>query len=322
MTWSGLCHDLSVLDKAKMRALLREVYPTAPTGKISNNLGQIWAFSHLIKPADWIALPSKQKAAIHIAEATGTYRFHPKGPDPLYHSIAVKWLETDIPRSNFDQDILYSLGAFMTICQVYRNDAEARVRAMATNGWKSKLVSATLVAEASEEDELPVETPANLEQIARDQIAKFILARFKGHNMARLIDALLQAQGYTTYMSPPGPDKGIDILAAPGLLGFGSPRICVQVKTGQSPLERTVLDQLIGVMQKVQAEQGLLVSWGGFKSSIDQEEASQFFRVRLWDQDDVIDQLLTHYDQLSDDLRAELPLKRFWTIAETEDESE
>lgn len=46
------------------------------------------------------------------------------------------------------------------------------------------------------------------------------------------------------------------------------------------------LDQLIGAMQNVQASHGLLVSWGGFKSSVDKEEATQFFRVRpnIWKQ--------------------------------------
>ena len=44
--------------------------------------------------------------------------------------------------------------------------------------------------------------------------------------MARLVDAVLRAQGYTTYLSPEGPDKGIDILAAPEPMGFGT-RECV-----------------------------------------------------------------------------------------------
>ena len=34
-------------------------------------------------------------------------------------------------------------------------------------------------------------------------------------------------------------------------------------------------------MQNVQAEQGLPVSWGGFKNTVDKETATQFFRVRL-----------------------------------------
>ena len=36
--------------------------------------------------------------------------------------------------------------------------------------------------------------------------------------------------------------------------------------------------------------------------------------MRLWDQDDVIRELLANYDKLSEDLRAELPLKRIWIV--------
>jgi predicted Mrr-cat superfamily restriction endonuclease len=34
---------------------------------------------------------------------------------PYRHSRAVKWVNLDVPRSVFDQDILYSFGAIMTI---------------------------------------------------------------------------------------------------------------------------------------------------------------------------------------------------------------
>jgi restriction system protein len=71
-------------------------------------------------------------------------------------------------------------------------------------------------------------------------------------------------------------------------------------------------------MQNVQAQQGLLVSWGGFKTSVEKETAAQFFRVRLWDQDDLIDQILGHYDSLDPEIRVELPLKRIWAVATPE----
>ena len=74
--------------------------------------------------------------------------------------------------------------------------------------------------------------------------------------------------------------------------------------------ERGGLDQLIGAMQNVQASIGLLVSRGEFKSSVDREKATQFFRVGLWDQEDRINQVLEHYDKLDEDIRADLPLKR------------
>ena len=133
--------------------------------------------------------------------------------------------------------------------------------------------------------------------------------------MAELVDAILRAQGYSTHISPPDPDGGIDILAAPGTFGFSEPRICLQVKSEQSPIERTVRDALGGVMKEVNATHGLLVCWGGFKSSIDRDETQQFLHVRLWDADDLIDELLGVSDNLDADLRALIPLKRVWTLA-------
>lgn len=318
LTWKRLKKDLSQIEsKDELRQVLSATYPKAGSGRITNNLGQIWAFARKVKQGDWIAVPSKYKAAIHFAEVAGDYQFHPDAEDPYYHSYPVKWIDTDIPRSNFDQDILYSLGAFMTVCQIKRNDAEKRIRDMAKSGWKSTLKG--IIDGGDEGDDDPDDDQQellDLEQVARDQIAKLIAAKFMGHGLARIVDSILQAQGYTTHVSPPGPDKGIDILAAPGPLGFGAPRICVQVKSGNTPLDRPTLDQLIGVMQNVHAEQGLLVSWGGFKSSVDKEKASQFFRVRLWDQEKLIEQLLEHYEELDEEIRTELPLKRIWSLTE------
>ena len=126
----------------------------------------------------------------------------------------------------------------------------------------------------------------------------------------------MRAQGYTTHLSPPGADKGVDILAAPEPLGFGQPRLCVQVKSEQNPIDRPTLDQLIGAMQNFHADQGLLVAWGGFKSSVQKELPAQFFRVRLWDQEKLIQELVDNYERLDPDIRAELHLKRIWTVAE------
>jgi restriction system protein len=301
-------------------AVLEEVYPKASTGKRRQNSGQIWAFVKRMSKGDWVCMPSKRKT-IHIGEITSDYTHDPKAEDPYHHYRTVKWLETDIPRTNFDQDLLHSLGAFSTICQIKRNDAEVRIRAMKTNGWKSVGVKAKPTVEAAD-DEITTdeETTAefDLEQIARDQIARTIYAQYKGHGLESLVEAILQAQGFTTHHTNKGSDGGIDILAAPDTLGFGQPRICVQVKSQDSALERPVLDQLVGTMQHVGADQGLLVCWGGFKKTIMAELPRLFFKVRLWDQNDLIDQFLVVYDKLDEDLRAEIPLKRVWAVASNE----
>lgn len=317
LTWDGLSHELSGMeDRGQLRALLEDVYSDAPKGRIRNYVGQIWAFSQSIAVGDWVILPSKQKPAIHVAEVKGNYTFNPEGEDPFFHYREIEWIAQDVPRTNFDQDLLYSFGAFMTVCQVSRNDAEVRVRNMAKNGWKSSGPKLGIPEKTEEENADNSGVLEDLAQAARDQLARLIIQRFQGHGMTRLVDAVLRARGYTTYMSPEGPDKGVDILAAPEPMGFGEPRVCVQVKSSDSALDRPTLDQLIGVMQNVQASHGLLVSWGGFKSSVDKEEATQFFRVRLWNQADLIDQVLAQYDKLDEDIRTELPLKRIWIVAE------
>lgn len=317
LQWTELVQDLGkISDKNDLRELLRQTYPTAPSGRIGSFLGQIWTFAKLMQPGDWVGLPSKTKTSIHFGEITGPYVFDTKQEPLLRQYRSVKWFATDIPRSSIPQDILYSFG-IQTICRI---DAESRVRDLAKAGWKPETLDTGSEVAPGDEAEVVGEKPLtwiDLEESARDEIAKLIGKRYKGHAMAWLVEKILKAQGYITYRSPEGPDFGIDIVAGQGALGFGQPRIVVQVKSGDLPVDRPTVDQLIGTMQNVHAEQGLFVSWGGFKSSVAKETGRQFFRVRLWDQKDLIDQILDNYDKLDEEVRADLPLKQIWTVAQS-----
>lgn len=323
LTWEGTeGRDLhKAEDYEGIKSLLAELYPEEKPKTRINWASQIAPFVFEIQPGDWVVIPHKHKPAIAFGEVTKGYSFDVKADQTYRHSIQVKWLNTEVPRSSFAQDLLYSFGAFMTVCRMARNEAEARVRAMAKAGWKVqavdnlKLTASQQSGPASSDQLLVIEEHFDVERSARDQITRLLLARFKGHGMAGLVGAILRAQGFSTHISRQGPDGGIDILAAPGTFGFAEPRICVQVKSQQSPIERTVLDALGGVMKKVNASHGLLVCWGGFKSSIDRDATQQFFHIRLWDADDLIDELLEVYDKLDADLRALIPLKRVWTLA-------
>ena len=64
-------------------------------------------------------------------------------------------------------------------------------------------------------------------------------------------------------------------------MGFESPRLCVQVKSGDLPSDVKVLRELQGVMKNYQAEQELIVSWGGFKGTVYKEARRLFFEIRL-----------------------------------------
>ena len=162
--------------------------------------------------------------------------------------------------------------------------------------------------------EIEAEERINIEQVARDQILDFMKRKFKGHDLARLVEAVIQAQGYVTKRSEPGPDGGVDILAGAGPMGFDRPRICIQVKFSSSPVDVTVLRSLQGIVQTFKADQGLLVSWSGFNRKVLEEFRWSFFTVRLWDSSALLDEILKHYDKFPDSLQAELPLKRIWSI--------
>lgn len=323
LTWSELTANnlTSIPDYDGIKKYVTQMLPNEPARKLGNWSGQIWAFMLAMKEGDWVVMPRKKKSTIAIGEIKSKCKFDASAPDDYKQYREVKWLDAEIPRSNFDQDVLYSFGAFMTVCEIKRNDAEARVRAMASNNWHVSAVSTTKArvveitdgstATASATEEVGVD----LEQLAKDAIAKLIIQKFKGHGMARLVDAILRAQGFTTYLSPEGPDKGIDILAGSGAFGFNDPKICVQVKSGDTPADHPEFTHLIGAMQSVQAEFGLFVSWSDFKQTVNKEEAAKFFKVRLWNQNDLIEQLLENYDKLDQNIRAEIPLKRIWLVA-------
>lgn len=47
----------------------------------------------------------------------------------------------------------------------------------------------------------------------------------------------MKAKGFTVYHSKRGADGGKDLLAYGGEIGFGSSKICVQVKTQGTPID-------------------------------------------------------------------------------------
>ena len=90
-----------------------------------------------------------------------------------------------------------------------------------------------------------------------NQIVAQIQSRFAGHALARLVDAVLQGDGWMTRISVPGPDGGVDILAGRGPLGLDAPRLCVQVKSQNSPADVTVYRTLQGTMQTFKGGAGV-----------------------------------------------------------------
>lgn len=314
--WNELPDYSAFRTREELRELYEKTYPRESKKQIIAGLSATWRFAREIQKGDLVALPLKTESAFAFGRVTGDYQYKKVAPNVM-HSRSVEWLKT-VPRSALPKDILLSMNGMLTVFKVTRNDAEGRV--------KKILGLPTSVSEdATESAEAEIESAAgeetvNLEEAARDEILKFIQTKFTGHNLARLVDAVLRAQGYLTEVSPPGPDGGVDILAGSGPLGFDKPRLCVQVKSGSGTEGQKTLNELLGVVTKFDSEQGLLVSWGGFTSSVKQDARKAFFTIRLWDQGDLVDSILQNYERLDDEIKAELPLKRIWIMVNDEAE--
>jgi len=316
LTWNDLDFDLSSIEKKQdLYKKLIDHYDLEKEKTAINWASQIWPIAHRMEIGDWVVLPSKVNRTIHFGEVKGEYVYDKSLGSPYYHYRDIEWFAIDIPRDNFDQDILYSLGAFMTVCKIHKNDAEKRIKAMYANDWIVKKGS-TSIEVASDED--VDSTQIDLNEFILDRISEYIIRKFKGHDMEWLVEEILKAKGFTTYRSPEGADHGVDLLASADTLGFGSPRICVQVKSTDGTVDRPTLDQLIGTMSNYNADYGLLVSWSGFKNSVIKEIPKQFFKVRLWDSKKIIEEIFENYENLSDEIKAEIPLKRVWMLNEEE----
>ena len=106
-----------------MKQRYSEIYPDMSPKTAMNNAAQLWAFSKRIRKGDLVVLPLKTRSTIAIGEIIGDYQYLDGR-----HVRKVKWIKDDIPRNAFGQDLLYSFGAFMTVCQIKRNNAEERVK--------------------------------------------------------------------------------------------------------------------------------------------------------------------------------------------------
>jgi len=250
------------------------------------------------------------------AYQTGEYTFD--ADDPFKHSRQIEWKNESIPRDIFKQDLRHSFGAFMTICEIKRNEALERVKTVLETSRDpgSLLGKQGVVAVKPNDEDIDAEAEdyqIDIEDIANQQIISLIKSEFAGHALADLVAEILRLEGYTTKVSPPGADGGVDILAAGGTLGLGEDRICVQVKSGDGTANHDVVLRLIGSVSNTQAQTGLLVSIGGVNAVAQKElDNNNFFKLRLWQMPDLLKALFRTYSELSDETRAKLPLKQIW----------
>lgn len=311
-------HEVGDLtDKSSRDAILAQLeqnMPEAGENRRRNFAAQLNQFVNTMQIGDLVVLPLKIAEGIAIGEVTGEYLYMDDERTP--HSRYIKWLIESTPRDTFKQDLRHSFGAFMTVCEISRNEALKRVQAVLSSGKDPGpnlgKAGQVMTSVASEESTEASEVETDIEDLANQQIVSLIKSEFAGHDLATLVAEILEAEGYTTKVAPPGPDGGRDILAAGGTLGLGEDRICVEVKSHVGPANQEVVLKLLGAVHTSGAQTGLLVSIGGVNGPARKLIDDNFFKLRLWQMQDLLKALFRNYDQLSDETRTKLPIRRIW----------
>ncbi|SHK26466.1 restriction system protein [Roseomonas rosea] len=302
-------------DRDAVLVKITEALPSEGLNTRKNFAAQLNQFRNTIAIGDLVVMPRKLTPGVAIGRVTGPYAY---SDDPaLRHVRSIEWKRVDLPRTAIKQDLRFSLGAFMTICEISRNEALKRIQAVIETG-KDPGPSLAIPKPskpspvATDEVEDAEDAPTDIEDLANQQLIALIKSEFAGHALAQLVGEILEADGYSVRVSPPGPDNSRDILAADGALGFGERRICVQVKSGDKPADNAVVLSLQGAMTNAKAATGLLVSLSGVTPPAQKILDDNFFTLRLWQMPDLLNALFRTYHRLPDETRARLPLKQIW----------
>jgi len=309
--WEDIPSLIDVESKEELSALCEKAAPSWSTKTRANYVAQLWSLRERMQDGELVVLPLKTSGTIAVGRLSGPYAYRDDLGADFKHTRAVDWLKTDVPRDSFDQDLLYSFGAFLTIGRVQRENAERRVLAAIGEPVATP-------EERSPEDEAPeAEASPDPSQLARDQIRQHITQSIAGHDLADLVGAIFEARGFSVTVSAPGPDGGVDLLMGSGATGRESPRVVAQVKTGQAGLDQ--YRAILGLKDRLGADQGLLVAWRGFQGKVKTEARGDHFSMVVWDADDLLDALFGAYDAIRGDIRSRLPLQRTWVLVHNGD---
>jgi restriction system protein len=217
--------DLSPCTRREaLQALLERTYPDEKPKRLMNWESQIWPSRDTIRIGDLVVLPLKTRADVAFGTVTGGYKYRPDLPSGPLHTRPVEWLR-EFPRTAFDKDLLFSFGAFMTVCRIERNQAEQRVEAMFDGRkWTPQSMQSAPKLHGSSSEPTAYKTDEHalpdIEEQSQDLIREQIAQRYKGHALATLIAAVLEARDIA-----PGP-RSLGLTAAwtsrPGAAPLGS----------------------------------------------------------------------------------------------------
>lgn len=281
----------------------KAAWPEANKFKAANVAGQLFRFVREIAVGDGVLTydPARRVYLVGTIKGDCTYAKEIEG---VPHVRRVEW-QGEVARDNLTAPTRNSLGAIQTLIQLPPEAVQDIERAM---HGKPKPVEDEAgdaeIAETFPHDD--VEAKA-LEAI-KDRVNKL-----DWEEMQDLVAGLLRALGYKTRVSPPGADRGKDIVASPDGFGFESPRIIVEVKHRAGAMGSQQIRSFLGGRHP--GDKGLYVSTGGFTKDAYYEAERANIPLTLLNLDELVKALVESYEKLDIETQQLIPLRKVYVPA-------
>jgi len=222
----------------------------------------------------------------------------------------VKWTHKTL-RDLLTQTTKNSLGAIQTLFSLKQRVADDLQQKAVPIEQIIDLTHPILGAKSNDADENLLESLIE----KSDEAIEARIVQLDWEQLQLLVAGILRAMGYRTNVSPRGADRGVDIFASPDGLGLEDPRIFVEVKhrsstsIGSQSIRSFLGGRSIG-------DKCLYVSTGGFTKDARYEADRASVPLQLIGLVDLRRLYVSYYDQLDEETKSFVPLKRIHVLAD------
>lgn len=258
---------------------------------------------------------------IYIGQITSDYYYDAKqnnnnnnnDDDERYpNKRSVKWLtKNGIPRSQFPQNILNTIGSFMTLFEIKEEAAFyfSDIISESYNKIDKKDFSPSQKDEISvtDDDEAIKDTVSITQQSTEDFIIKRLHKKLSPTEFEFFVVHLLECMGYVARVTQQSRDGGVDIIVHKDQLGFEPPIVKVQCKHTTDTSSLSQINQLLGTLS--QNEYALFINLGSYTSDA-RKKALNEPRIRLIDGQEIVKLIYKFYDLFLPKYRVIIPLKQ------------
>lgn len=280
--------NLKLGDYEKLRETYVHEHPTVSPLSLGQNVGQIARFLFEVKPEDIVVTPTYEVEKLAVGKVTSNYYYETDAACPFPHRKRVTWCDNPVLRSSLSVPLQNTLRSSLAVYRISRADEMARAAGFQIATTPAAHVEADLYSKV-------------LERILELSFDEFEI----------LVTGLLASMGFEAeHVGRPG-DEGIDVQGILNVYGFANVELKVQVKRYSSGTR--IGPKEIGnfrgrVPEKSQA--AFVATCKFNKKAYEEALKPGFKRIGLIDGRQLVDLMVAHYDNLSEELREKLRLRK------------